>query len=233
MTVGQNEKLLKNPQTAPDAPALKATERAYAAVLGWIEGRQIGPGTVLDERRLSEALSVSRTPLRNVLSRLQGEGYLVRMANGAMVVRDIGVGEVLELLFVRRLLEPEAAILAIGRIPPQRLQELRRQLASPELPADSGLQTWQAGDDVHDIITEYCGNRSLASIIEDARRRIRVSNIERVPGRGGHAHAEHLAIIEALAAGDRQAVHQAVLKHLDNIRQGFLAAFGVPHDDAR
>lgn len=216
-----------NFKTAPSAPAMSATERTYATVLDWIENRQIGPGSVLDERRLAEALDVSRTPLRSALSRLHGEGYLVRMANGAMMVRDIGVGEVLELLFVRRILEPEASVLAVGRIPIERLQALRDQLSNPVVLDKGGPETWRAGDDVHDVITEYCGNRSLASIIEDARRRIRVSNIERVPGRGEHASDEHLAIIDAMIAGDKAAVHANVIKHLDNIRDGFLAAFGV------
>jgi DNA-binding GntR family transcriptional regulator len=148
-----------------------------------------------------------------------------------MVVRDIGVGEVLELLFVRRLLESEAAALAVGRIPVARLQALREQLAnSPNGGSEDEAQSWRAGDDVHEVISEYCGNKSLKSMIEDARRRIRVSNIERVPGREDHALREHMAIVDALAAGDKKAVHAAVVAHLDNLRDEFLAAFGVPNN---
>lgn len=209
------------------AASLSATERAYREVMAWIENRELGPGAVLDERRLSEALSVSRTPLRSALSRLLGEGYLVRLANGAMVVREIGVGEVLELLYVRRLLEPEAAMLAVDRIPLDRLQRLSDLLNNCQVMDQGGPESWRAGDDVHDLITEFCSNRSLAVMIDQARRRIRVSNIERVPGRGVHVDDEHLAIVQAMLNRDRAAVYASVLQHLDNIRDSFLAAFGV------
>ncbi|MGO3892365.1 MAG: GntR family transcriptional regulator [Paenalcaligenes sp.] len=207
--------------------ALSATERTYRDVLNWIENRELAAGDVLDERRLSEALSVSRTPLRSALSRLLGEGYLVRLANGAMVVREIGVGEVLELLYIRRLLEPEAAMLAVERIPQQRLHNLKEVLSNPHVMDQGGPESWRTGDDVHDLITEFCSNRSLADVLDQARKRIRVSNIERVPGRGDHADDEHLRIVQAMIDRNREAVHTSVLKHLDNIRDGFLAAFGV------
>ncbi|MDX6751161.1 GntR family transcriptional regulator [Geminicoccaceae bacterium 1502E] len=213
----------KPPQVAAEATA---TERAYAALLGWIERREIGSGSVLDERRLAEAINVSRTPLRTALSRLQGEGFIVRLSNGAMVVRDIGSGEVLELLFVRRLLEPEAASLAAGRIPADALDSLRTRLTGVN-DGDSPASVWLAGDEVHDLVANHCGNRSLGRLIQDARRRIRMSSIERVPGRDNHAVGEHLAIVDALKAGDEEAARQAMTRHLDNIRDGFLSAFGV------
>ncbi|MGG4774016.1 GntR family transcriptional regulator [Paenalcaligenes sp. Me52] len=216
----------EKPKIVPTA-TVSATERTYRDVLSWIENRELVPGDVLDERRLSEALSVSRTPLRSALSRLLGEGYLVRLANGAMVVREIGVGEVLELLYIRRLLEPEAAMLAVERIPQQRLHNLKEELSNPHVMDQGGPESWRKGDDVHDLITEFCSNRSLADVLEQARKRIRVSNIERVPGRGDHADDEHLSIVQAMIDRNREAVHTSVLKHLDNIRDGFLAAFGV------
>lgn len=215
------------PIPKPPAPpaASSVTERTYETILRWIENREIGAGSVLDERRISEALEVSRTPLRNVLSRLQGEGYLVRLANGTMVVRDIGAGEVLELLLVRRLLEPEAAAMAAGRIPAAALQAARDHVDDPT--ADhNDTNTWLKGDEVHDLIAKHCGNRSLALMIGEARRRIRLSHIERVPGRTSHAREEHLAIIDALGAGDGKAAREAMFRHLENIREGFLAAFG-------
>jgi len=227
------EKVVNGKKTIAPAAPVSATERTYREVLAWIENRVLGPGDVLDERRLSEALDVSRTPLRSALSRLLGEGYLVRLANGAMVVREIGVGEVLELLYVRRLLEPEAAMLAVERIPQERLQALLDQLSNPQVMDQGGPESWRKGDDVHDLITEFCGNRSLANMIEQARRRIRVSNIERVPGRGDQADDEHRAIVQAMIDRDRAAVHSSVLRHLDNIRDGFLAAFGVGNQHER
>ncbi|MBB5215528.1 GntR family transcriptional regulator [Parapusillimonas granuli] len=214
----------------PAQPVATATERAYSTVLGWIETRQIGAGSVLDERRLSNALNISRTPLRNALNRLLGEGYLVRLVNGTTIVREIDVGEVLELLYVRRILEPEAAALATGRIPPALLQKVRAAIMDPALATDGRIETWHAGDEMHDLVCEYCSNRSLSAILKDARRRIRISNVERVPGRNAEASSEHLAIVDALAAGDPDQAREFMRKHLENIAEGFLAAFGVRNE---
>ncbi len=204
---------------------MTATDRAYETLLQWISGRELGAGSVLDERRLAEAIDVSRTPLRSALSRLHGEGYIVKLSNGAMVVRDIGSGEVLELLVVRRLLEPEAAALAAGKIPSVMLERLKVRLADAGA-ADGSASVWLAGDEVHDLIAEHCGNRSLSGFIQEARHRIRMSTIERVPGRDAQAILEHTAIVEALIAGDREAARTAMTEHLDNIRDSFLVAFG-------
>jgi DNA-binding GntR family transcriptional regulator len=204
---------------------MTATERAYETLLGWIRDRELGAGSVLDERRLAEAINISRTPLRSALSRLHGEGYIVRLSNGAMVVRDIGSGEVLELLVVRRLLEPEAAALAAGKIPASTLEQLKARIA--DTGADGGSASmWLAGDQVHDLIAEHCGNRSLSGFIQEARHSIRMSNIERVPGRDAQATREHTAIVDALIAGDREGAQRAMTEHLDNIRDSYLVAFG-------
>jgi DNA-binding GntR family transcriptional regulator len=165
--------------------------------------------------------------MRNALNRLLGEGYLVRLVNGTTMVREIGVGEVLELLFVRRLLEPAAAALAVGRIPAARLERLRRAMRAPELARDGSIETWLAGDELHDLIGDHCSNRSLAEILKDARRRIRISTVESVPGRNARAAREHLAIIDALVKGRADEARQAMHEHLDNIAEGFLSAYGV------
>lgn len=211
-------------------PAANATERAYQTMLSWIENRQIGPVFVLDGRRLSSALDISRTPLRNALNRLLGEGYLVRLVNGTIMVREVGVGEVLELLYVRRLLEPEAVMLAVGRIPAGELAKVRDAVQHPDLATEGRIETWQAGDELHDIVCDYCTNRSLANILRDARRRIRMSNIERVPGRSAEACEEHLRIIDALVDGNAEQARDAMAVHLENITQGFLATYAVRSD---
>ncbi len=207
------------------APGGNATDHAYATVLGWIESREIGPGLVLDERRLAAALNISRTPLRNALNRLLGEGYLTRLANGTLMVREIDVGEVLELLSIRRMLEPEAVLLAASRIPGHTLAHVRAAILAPSQEKNSPLQVWQAGDALHDIVCDYCSNRSLANILRDARRRIRISAVEQVPGRKHGASQEHLHIIDALIAGQAQQAGVAMRQHLENITEGFLALY--------
>ncbi len=202
------------------------TTQVYVRLLRGIERREYRPGRQMDERGLADAMSVSRTPLRNALSRLLGEGYLERLPNGSLAVCEVGAGEVLELLAVRQLLEPEAAAQAAGRIALDVAIGLRRKLIELD-PQDSSLLGWQLGDRIHDLVVEHCGNQSLARIVCDARRRIHMSPLEEVSGRIETARAEHVAILDALVRGDPAEARQAMAVHLGNSRAAFLAAFGI------
>ena len=84
----------------------------------------------LDERRLSEQLKISRTPIREALARLEQEG-LVRIAprKGVFILRK-SVDEILEMIIVWAALESMAARLATERASDAEIAALRNLLAS-------------------------------------------------------------------------------------------------------
>ncbi len=205
------------------------TDRTYRRLVRLIESRQIRPGEVLEERRWAERLRVSRTPLRAALSRLQGEGMLVRLSNGLPAVREVSSSEFLELLHLRKLLEPEATELAVGRLPLEQLEAARHSIIGLiKASLRSNEQHWLLDDQIHDMIAERCPNRSLGNLIVWLRRRARMCNIERLPDRLVPACREHLAIVEALLTKDRKLARDAMLTHLDNIGAAFLGALVLP-----
>jgi DNA-binding GntR family transcriptional regulator len=79
-------------------------------------------------------------------------------------------------------------------------------------------------DSIHDAIARYCGRRGLATAIADARRRVRMCNIAQVPmpTRRLAACEEHLQIIDALMSGDPERAPQAMIDHLDHVRNGYI-----------
>jgi DNA-binding GntR family transcriptional regulator len=104
------------------------TEATYKKLHDLIEARKLSPGEVIEERRLALRLKVSRTPLRAGISRLLGEGRLEQLSNGSVVVRNIGMAELLELIHLRLLLESEAASIAATRIAIDVLQPIKARL---------------------------------------------------------------------------------------------------------
>lgn len=211
---------------------ISVTERTYDRLLDLIASRELAPGEVIEERRLAALLNVSRTPLRASVSRLLGEGRLNQLSNGTVVVREIGVGELLELIQVRILLEGEAAALVATSLPLGILDAVEVQLR--DVLAQARISTslhWTLDDEIHDQIADHCGNRSLAAMIKETRHKIRMCNVERMPERLIPACEEHLAIIEALKTRDGGLARQAMTRHLVNVRQGMLKAFRLlPHD---
>jgi hypothetical protein len=89
-----------------------ASDRAYSTLLDMIVTRVLPTGAVLREQRLAKIACVSRTPLREALNRLEGEGLVVRQANRGLVVKPITVRDYIEALHVpdcsrsKRLLVP-------------------------------------------------------------------------------------------------------------------------------
>ena len=207
------------------------SERTYQALLDRIAARQIGSGEVLEERRLAEELNVSRTPMRAALNRLLGEGILKRLSNGSVVVHAFGVTELLELLQIRQLLEGQAAAMAAGRIPGDKLAAVKARLEDVmRYSAAGGESTWTADNEVHELVAAYCGNKSMAAMIADARR-ARLCNVERLSQRAVQARAEHLAIVQALQAGDAERARATMTAHLAPCG-AFARTLGyLPHED--
>ncbi len=185
--------------------------------------KTLPPGAAIQERRLADALGVSRTPLRGALSRLEGEGLIVRQPARGLVVKEVTITEYIEVLHVRRILETEAVALAMKRVAPE---ELERVCALVEALIARAKPTvaehWAADDAVHDLIAVGSGNDFMAGIIRDLRRRTRMFNLKRMPDRFLPGCQEHLAILRAMRAGDQGAAQAAMAAHIDNVRASIL-----------
>jgi DNA-binding GntR family transcriptional regulator len=219
---------LRSRRRAPAAREGNVTEATYKKLHDLIESRQLPPGEVIEERRLALRLKVSRTPLRAGISRLLGEGRLEQLSNGSVVVRNIGMAELLELIHLRLLLESEAASIAATRIAIDHLQPIKAKLEETIATAQiSKTLHWTLDDEIHDQIAQNCGNRSLEKLIGEIRQKIRMCNVERRPERLLPASREHLAIVDAIINRNAAAARHAMVQHLTNVRQGMLETFGI------
>lgn len=91
---------------------------------GIVEG-QHPPGSRLVEQRLAESLSVSRTPVREAVRRLESEGLVIVERNRGAQVRPLSEHDVADLYEVRARLEAYAAELAATRAEPDDVAALR------------------------------------------------------------------------------------------------------------
>src|SRR5580658_8695093 len=94
----------------------KLAEAAYQTVLAKILAHELPGGSVIQERKLAEAMGISRTPMRDALGRLEGEGLLVRLTDRLLAVRVITLQDYLHSLDVRAMIEPQAAAHASRKI---------------------------------------------------------------------------------------------------------------------
>lgn len=202
------------------------SEQTYAQLEAMIASRELAPGYVLEERPLSKTLKVSRTPIRMALSRLLGEGMIVKLSNGVHAVNSINIEDFLHLLQLRRLLECEAASLAAGGIAKPKLQELRKTLTEMAKSKKPEREDHAGFDDLlHITIAKASGNPWLERTIQEIRRRGRMCNIQSRPERFTDLYKEHLRIIDTIESGDAKAAREAMNDHLVQVRRSFMRPF--------
>jgi len=191
---------------------------AYKSVTELIRDRRLRGGETIVESRLAEQLNISRTPLREALQRLEGEGLVVKGNGRSFKVRHVDLGEYLQSLRVREILEPEAAAMAAGHIPRLELATVRAEINS--LQTATAYHTdahWRSDDNLHELFARHCGNDVLMKAIRGFRVTTRLFEIARLADRVQPDSVEHLAILEALEAEDSKAARKAVQAHIRSI----------------
>lgn len=203
----------------PEEREESLSQMAYNALLDQLIRREIAVGSVLQERRLAEALAISRTPVRDALNRLESEGFITRKPGGVLVVKEFSTRELIETLHVRQILETEGARLATGRIPVAELDEVEAEIrALLAAPAPNAEKDWEVDSRFHSMIAARSGNAVLAKHIHDLRLKTHMFNMDRVPERFEIGHREHLSIIDALRREDREAARAGLYAHIENVK---------------
>jgi DNA-binding GntR family transcriptional regulator len=199
---------------------MRASDKAYAALRDDIIEWRLLPGTVLAEVEQSERLGISRTPLREALSRLTAEGLTTTAGGRGVVVTDISLEDIDELFELRETLEGRAAALAAERGDHATFEQLRRELLrAPELIGgqDPALHDYYGLVGRLDAaIDAAISNAYLVQAMRSLRvhlvrvRRLAADDAARLTA----AAAEHAAIAEAIAAGNPRLAEAATTLHL-------------------
>lgn len=209
-----DQEALEDP--APTGPNL--SNRAYLALSEMIHARRLRGGEVIVETRLAERLGVSRTPLREALQRLEGEGLVTKHANRSFMVRQVDLSEYLQSLKVREILEVEALTNAFGRI-----EESNLRLALEEVENLGRLPTihtdghWRSDDRIHNLFADACGNPVMARMIKELRVTTRLFEIARLAERVEADHAEHKALLDAVKEGDLRKARRVMQSHIRSL----------------
>lgn len=198
---------------------------AYNAISNMIRTRRLTGNEIIVEAKLAATLGISRTPLREALQRLEGEGLVRKRSNRSFVVRQVDLAEYLYSLKVRELLEPEAAALACGNVDGNRAAPVRHEIKTlrslPHIHTDAH---WRSDDSLHDLIIDASGNPVLARMVRELRVTTRLFEIAKLSDRVVPDLDEHTAILDALEAGDARAARRAMERHLKSLARYALAS---------
>ncbi len=199
---------------------MSLAKKAYAAIKEKIVNCEYLPDTVLNEVSLIGELGVSRTPIREALSRLEHENLVRIMPKRGIFVTGFSLSDVREIYQVRELLEPFIIRAWGNRIPRIALEELQRKLGAVPLDAPE-REFYNLDYHLHRTIYDHCENKYLVQILDrvfDQNHRIRILS-GRLQHRLQASQTEHMAIVEALLRGDPEGAAQAMTFHLEQSRK--------------
>ncbi|MFZ2006815.1 MAG: GntR family transcriptional regulator [Stellaceae bacterium] len=175
----------------------------------------------LDERRLSEGLGVSRTPIREAMTLLEQEGFVRTLPRRGIYVVRKTKREIVEIITVMAALESMAARLMALNAADDDIAELRRLMdAFHDGPnGDEGGERLEEYSDAniafHQAIIRMSGCALLSELTENLFIHIRA--IRRVTihqdNRAARSIVDHMAIIEALERRDAEAAARLAREH--------------------
>ncbi|MFW8634910.1 GntR family transcriptional regulator [Cribrihabitans pelagius] len=218
-----------------DAAKLRKTE-AYASLKQRILTLVLAPDEDLDEPRLCEEFSLSRTPLREVCRQMAGEGYLVLRENRPARVSGMSYTTLRDFFLAAPMIYGAVLRLAAANARPEQIAALKaaQEEFRAALRTGSGADRALANNRFHEITGEMAGNVYLLPsfqrlLIDHARIGMtfyRPQNAEMAENLS-EASQQHDAIIAAIEAGDETAAAQLAEDHW-NLSRGQIELFVMP-----
>lgn len=209
-----------------EAAEASLAEETYGLLLADIISTRLTGGSVIQQRRLASQYAVSRSPMRHALSRLEGEGLIVRDERGILCVRVISLKDYLDSLTMRMLLEPTAAALAAPGADEEQVVRLLSDLEAIEAdPEPDAEDVWRFDDALHGFVAAHSDNPFMYATISEMRRYTTIFERQMALIRAKPGVTEHREILVALAAHDPERARKAMAAHLEIVRQGVLTNY--------
>lgn len=200
---------------------MRASDRAYDALREAILSGELAPGAPLGEVEQAQRLGVSRTPVREALSRLIADGLATARSPRVLVVTELSEARIRDVYELRQALETQAAAIAARRGNPAEFSALRERLAAApallEGGGDAGIEAYfELVDALDGAIDRSLGNAVFHDALASARlHSARIRRLSRHdPARLAAAAEEHLLVAEAIAEGDAELAAHATHVHL-------------------
>ena len=209
---------------------------AYEALRQSVLLMETAPGSSLDESELSTRYGISRTPMREVIHQLAGQGYVTLVENRGAHVSDMSHRTLRDFFLAAPMIYGAILRLAAENASRGQIEDLKRaqlgfRAALSE--GDTGARTL-ANDTFHRVTGEMCGNRYLLPsfhrlLIDHARIGM---TFFRSKGQDrqdvlSEAARQHDAMIAAIEVGDADAAADLADAHW-SLSRGQIESYVLP-----
>ena len=196
--------------------------QAHAALRQMILDGHFQPGVIYSERRISEELGISRTPLRDAIHRLAQEGYIDVIPSKGFQLHDMTREDLLHTYEIRCALEGFCVVRIANLINTQNAKKALHALESlildqKKAAASGDIDSFAAYDtEFHNRIVNFVDNPLFTETFEVYRYNMHAQTLASLKSEG-RLHAtvlEHEAILNFMKAGDEWGSYNAAIRHI-------------------
>lgn len=181
---------------------------------------KLQPGERLLEAKLAASLKVEAFAVREVLRKLEAQGYITFQPDNQAIVSKPTHEEIEDHYAIAGVLEGLAARLAVERARPEEVQhltQLHHSLKEASQKRDL-MRYFKANNKFHRAIADIARNERLYRLIDQLRQDIQKTRILalRLPERLEYSMREHDQILDAFLKKNSQLAESAMVRHLTN-----------------
>ena len=200
---------------------------AYNYLLEEITSFHLAPGQAIIEQDVSNALNISRTPVREAFKQLESEGLVYHLPSRGTFVASLTAQDIEEIFELREIFELAALKNTIRYATDEEIQTVKKDLVGLRK-RDGGDEDFSPEDafyrsdrELHSLIMKYCRNSRMAKFYETLEIQLEQSRrlSAMAPQRLKKSRQEHLDIIYALEARDFVNATRYLSVHLQNIKE--------------
>jgi phosphonate utilization transcriptional regulator len=179
---------------------------------------ELGPGDKLTEAALAERLGVSRGPVREAFRVLEEAGLVQLEKNRGVYVRQVPLGEALEIFDLRAMIEAHVGATLANNATEQQLKHLKKLVLQMEQAVKVVDETtyYRLNIEFHEAMVSYTGNKKLISMYRKLTQEL---SLFRRRNFSDHALLvtsvdEHRDILDAIGSRNADKAAQALKQHV-------------------
>ena len=203
------------------------TDQVYNLLRSQILRGVFFPGAEILVDKIAEELNVSKTPVREAMSKLKGERLVVGKDKGKVYVTKLSAEEVVQISDLYAALQTLALEWGFEHISREEIQNNLKMLQEAKKNLDRGdIRTFLKVDVIlHDIITSSAGNEWLVRVTSQVGGLIAIiRNTFTTLERYKEAWQDHIVIVESILKGDKDAVIKSLNSHIEHVKLSLLAS---------
>ncbi|MFD1542921.1 GntR family transcriptional regulator [Nonomuraea guangzhouensis] len=183
---------------------------------------EMRPGVVYSAPVLAAQFGVSATPVREAMLDLAKEGLVEAVRNKGFRVTELSDRDLDELTEIRELIEVPTITRLADASRAEEFDRLRPVAEEIVAAAERGDLLGYVDADLrfHVELLTLSGNAHLVEVVKDLRNRARLYGLSQLRERGTLAESarEHVALLDALKAGDTTAARTIMSEHIHHVR---------------